>query len=166
MNKFIFRPGTQPDIVSINTIFNWHSENGFSTFQEPTTIEDRKKWFSRFDGKRRALFVAESDEKVIGLACSFDYRDGGVFSNTLETSVYLHPEYMGGGLGTKLYKSLFDHLEKQEDVHRVVVGIALPNEGSIGLHRKFGFEDIGVFDEYAFYKGEYRSSLWMQKRMN
>lgn len=51
-------------------------------------------------------------------------------------------------------------------MHRVVVGIALPNEASVRLHRKFGFEDIGVFDEYAFYKGQYRSSLWMQKRMD
>lgn len=88
----------------------------------------------------------------------------GVFADTLETSIYLRPNMTGRGLGSKLYGELFQRLE-DKGVHRIVVGIALPNEGSVALHRKFHFEEIGVFDEYAFYKGAYRSSLWMQKKM-
>lgn len=68
------------------------------------------------------------------------------------------------GLGSKLYHALFESLEGK-DVHRVVVGIGLPNEGSVAIHKKFGFEVIGIFDEYAYYKGAYRSSIWMQKKM-
>ena len=64
-----------------------------------------------------------------------------------------------------LYSSLFQQLEGT-GVHRIVVGIALPNDPSVALHKKCGFEEIGVFDEYAFYKGAYRSSLWMQKKMD
>ncbi|MCB0410999.1 MAG: N-acetyltransferase [Bdellovibrionales bacterium] len=109
-------------------------------------------------------FIAEENERILGFACSFAYRGGGVFKDTLETSVYLDPESKGRGLGSRLYETLFNHLGN-ESIHRVVVGIALPNEGSVALHRKFGFEDIGIFDEYAFYKDKFRSSLWMQKKM-
>lgn len=157
---------TANDLAAVNHILNWHSENGFSTFMETTSLEERRKWFDRFDGKRHILLLAKDDERVVGLAGSFAYRNGGVFSRTLETTVYIHPEYMGQGIGTTLYNQLFERLSSCSDVHRVVVGIALPNEGSIALHRRFGFEEIGIFDEYAFYKGSYRSSVWMQKKMD
>ena len=153
------------DLSQINDICNWHTKNGFSTFGEEASLEERKKWLQRFDSPKHIALVAEAESKIVGVTCSFSYRGGGVFENTIETSIYLAPEWMGKGLGSKLYKELFSRLEST-DAHRVVVGIALPNDGSIAIHKKFGFEEIGIFDEYAYYKGEYRSSIWLQKKMN
>jgi phosphinothricin acetyltransferase len=45
-----------------------------------------------------------------------------------------------------------------------VAGIALPNDASVALHRKFGFAEVGILDEYAIKHGAYVSSLWMQRR--
>lgn len=164
----IVRDATESDLVQINQIYNWHTENGFSTFGSVTSTEERKSWFERFqtDCKSTIALVAvnEPENKILGVACSFPYRDGGVFSSTVETSLYVAPDRGGKGIGSSLYRELFARLD-QTEVHRIVVGIALPNDGSVAIHRKFGFEDIGIFDEYAFYKGEYRSSLWMQKKM-
>ena len=153
------------DLEAINSIINWHSENGYSTFLMPTSLKEREDWFKKFDSPIHIAIVAENEGRVVGFASSFPYRGGGVFKDTIETSIYLSPEATGRGLGSRLYKELFDQIQGK-GVHRVVVGVAIPNEASVALHRKFGFEDIGVFDEYAFYKGEYRSSLWMQKKMN
>jgi phosphinothricin acetyltransferase len=63
---------------------------------------------------------------------------------TVETSIYLNPEHPGRGTGTALYAALFRRLEEQP-VHLAVGGIALPNEASIALHRKFGFEELESF---------------------
>lgn len=153
------------DLSQINDIYNWHTRNGFSTFGKETSIEERKDWLQRFDSAKHIALVAEVGNEIVGITCSFSYRGGGVFKDTIETSIYLASEWMGKGLGSKLYTELFSRLEKT-DVHRVVVGIALPNDGSVAIHKKFGFEEIGVFDEYAYYKGEYRSSVWLQKKMN
>lgn len=158
------REAQEKDLEQINGIYNWHTENGFSTFSDVTTLAERKEWFKRFDSPKHFALVAEENDRVLGVTCGFAYRGGGVFANTIETSIYLHPDQMGRGLGSKLYRELFQRLEGR-GVHRVVVGIALPNAGSVAIHKKFGFEEIGVFDQYAFYKGEYRSSIWMQKRM-
>lgn len=161
----IIRTAQVSDLEQINAIYNWHSENGFSTFCEIQSIDNRKEWFKKFNSPKHIALVAEADNQIIGLACSFAYRDGGVFFNTVETSIYLHPSWMGQGLGSKLYKELFNSL-KDKGIHRVVVGIALPNDSSVAIHQKFGFEEIGVFDEYAYYKGQYRSSIWMQKKLD
>ena len=41
----------------------------------------------------------------------------------------------------------------------------MPNEASVRLHRRMGFTDVGVFDEYARKGNRYLSTLWMQRRM-
>jgi phosphinothricin acetyltransferase len=83
---------------------------------------------------------------------------------TVETSIYLNPVYQGRGIGTSLYKALFRHLEAQP-VHLAVAGIALPNEASIALHRKFGFEEVGTFREYARKGERLISSTWFQRHI-
>lgn len=101
----------------------------------------------------------------MGRASSFRYRQSQAFDKTVEIGIYLAPEAMGKGVGSQLYQSLFDALSN-EDLHLAVVGIALPNNGSVALHKKFGFKNVGVFDEYALVKGKFYSSVWMQKRLD
>jgi L-amino acid N-acyltransferase YncA len=76
----------------------------------------------------------------------------------------LAPEVRTKGVGTLLYQELFSLL-KNEPLHLAVAGIALPNDASIALHKKFGFEEVGVFKEYAIKNCKYISSIWMQKRL-
>ena len=52
-----------------------------------------------------------------------------------------------------------------EPIHRAYAGITLPNDASVALHRRFGFRDIGVYDEVGFKLGQYWSVLWLEKRM-
>ena len=161
------RPGTESDIPILTDIFNYHIENGHSTFtEEPVTVADMLDQFQGYalTGPYRML-VAEIDGKVVGRASSFRYRQSQAFDKTVEIGIYLAPETIGKGVGSKLYQSLFDTLI-YENLHLAVVGIALPNTGSVALHKKFGFQDVGVFDEYAWVGGKFYSSLWMQKRLN
>lgn len=158
---------SKSDLSQVNDIVNWHTEYGTSTFLDKTSMVTRSEWFQNFkqDSQEVALVAAEEGGSVLGFATSVVYRGGGVFKSTHETSIYLHLDQQGKGIGTQLYKELFSELNGK-GIHRVVIGIALPNDGSVALHKKFGFENIGVFDEYAWYKGAYRSSLWMQKKLS
>lgn len=165
MTEVTIRVAQTIDAHQINEIFNWYVDNSNSTFSEKTTIEERKKWLEQFSlGTASMLFVAQMDGRIVGYACSFKYRDTRVFLQTVETSVYVHKDCKNLGVGTQLYKVLLGAL-KDAGFHRAVVGIALPNEESIALHFKMGFEKVGIFDEYAHYKGKFHSSLWMQKKL-
>jgi len=161
------RPGTESDIPVLTEIFNYHIENGHSTFSEkPVTAEGMLDQFQYYDltGPYR-LLVAEIDGKIVGRASSFRYRQSQAFDKTVEIGIYLAPEAIGKGVGSQLYRALFDALSN-EDLHLAVVGIGLPNNGSVALHKKFGFKNVGVFDEYALVKGKFYSSVWMQKRLD
>ena len=161
--KTIVRPGSRADLPELVAIYNHYVMNSHATFDtQPVTVESRTDWLERFStvGRYR-LFVAAEEDRVLGCASSAPYREHPAFARTVEVGIYLHPEARSRGIGSALYRPLLDNL-RTEDVHVAVAGIALPNDASIGLHRRFGFTEVGVFDEYASKNGEYISSVWMQ----
>jgi phosphinothricin acetyltransferase len=161
------RPGRISDLHGITEIRNHYILNSNALFEtELERVEDRTSWFQRYseNGPHRIL-VAELDKRIVGYASSSKYRDGSYFSKTVELSVFVHSNTTSKGAGSKLYSALFEILQ-HERVHCAVAGIALPNEASIALHKKFGFQEVGIFKEYAMKNGQFYSSLWLQKMID
>ncbi|QUM77039.1 N-acetyltransferase family protein [Moritella sp. 24] len=160
------RLGKLTDVEGITDIFNYYIEHTNARFEEsPFTLENRQNWFSQFSGNpKHQLYVAVANRKLLGFACSQPYRDISAFGDTVEVTVYLTSEAQGKGLGSKLYSQLFSCIFTH-GVHRVLSGVALPNEASIVLHKHFGFREIGVFNEYAKKNGKYISSMWLEKEL-
>lgn len=159
------RRGREDDLAAIQAIYAPYVRATAITFDiEVPTMEARRAWFARFgDGGPHQLFVAEEAGRVCGYACTHPFREKAAYGTTVETSVYLADEARGRGLGGRLYRQLFAALEG-EDVHRVVAGITLPNEASVALHARFGFEPVGVLHEVGRKLGRYWDVLWMQRR--
>jgi phosphinothricin acetyltransferase len=101
---------------------------------------------------------------VIGYACSSQFRTKPAYETSVETSIYLAPDAVGRGAGSRLYEYLFKALE-DEDVHRAYAGIALPNPASIGLHERFGFKRVGHFTEQGRKFGRYWDVAWYEKSL-
>jgi len=157
-------PATEDALPRIVEILNYTAANSIATFNaRPTSVAERRDWFEQFSsaGPYR-LLVARRANLVLGYACTQRYRDHEAFRETVEISIALDASCRGQGVGTSLYRALFDSLA-HEPVHTVLAGIALPNDASVALHRKFGFTDVGTFREYAVKNGQYISSLWMQR---
>ncbi|HWM19216.1 MAG TPA: GNAT family N-acetyltransferase [Ilumatobacteraceae bacterium] len=159
------RRATADDLAAIVAIYNHYVMHSFATFDEtPVSVEDRQSWFDTFGSNGPYRLVVADDGEVQGYACSSPFRPHGAFAETVELSIYLAPPWTGRGLGRMLYETLIDDLAL-EQVHRLVAGIALPNDASVELHRRCGFVDVGVFDEYATKRGRYFSSVWMQRAL-
>ena len=162
----IVRPAHRGDLAQLVAIYNHYVEHSIASFDtEPTSVENRTAWFESFSdvGPHRLLVAAES-ERVLGCASSAPYRSHSAFAQTVEVSIYIDPEVRNTGVGSALYSALFEEL-RLEPLHLAVAGIALPNDASVALHRKFGFTEVGVFAEYAMKHGAYVSSMWMQRRL-
>jgi phosphinothricin acetyltransferase len=157
--------GTEDDLPAIVGILNYAAANSIAQFDtRPVSVAGRSEWFGRFSaaGPYR-LLVARRGDQVLGYACSQRYRDHEAFRETVEVSIALDVSSRGQGVGTALYRALFDSLALEPSVHVALAGIALPNEASVALHRKFGFTEVGTFREYAIKNGQYISSAWMQR---
>jgi phosphinothricin acetyltransferase len=162
--KVNVRPATEQDLGQLNDIYNRYVVETHFTFDiEPMTIEARREWFAHYDstGRHRVL-VGVSDAKVIGYACSSRWRPKPAYETSVETSIYLAPDAVGRGIGTKLYEELFKQLQR-EDLHRAYAGIALPNQASIALHERVGFKRVAHFTEQGRKFDRYWDVGWYEK---
>jgi phosphinothricin acetyltransferase len=157
--------GSEDDLGAIVGILNYTAASSIARFEtRPVSVADRRDWLGQFSaaGPHR-LVVARGGDQVLGYACSQRYRDLEAFRETVEVSIALDAGSRGQGVGTALYSALFDSLAVEPSVHVALAGIALPNDASVALHRKFGFTEVGTFREYAIKNGQYISSVWMQR---
>lgn len=162
----VVRPGTADDVAALTAIYNHYVEHAVATFDTaPFEPEVRARtWFAGFapTGRHR-LLVAEVGGAVAGYVTSGTFRSKPAYSRTVETTVYLHPDHTGRGLGRLLYDALLAAL-REEGVHLCVAAIALPNPGSVALHEALGFRRVGVLPEVGFKHGRWVDVAWYQLR--
>jgi phosphinothricin acetyltransferase len=151
------------DLPALTDIYNHYVLTSAVTFDTtPFTVEARRDWFSHYatTGSHRLLVAADGDD-VLGYATSSAFRAKPAYVTSVEATVYLHSAATGRGLGTLLYTALFDAL-REEDVHRVYAGVALPNEASLALHERMGFHAVGTFVEVGRKFGRYWDVRWFE----
>ncbi|MCH2157046.1 MAG: GNAT family N-acetyltransferase [Opitutales bacterium] len=161
------RKGELDDLARLTEIYNHYVENTAITFDiDPFTIEQRREaWLVKYsDSAIYRLLVAVCDGLVIGYATSGKFREKPAYTSSVETSVYLDSKHTRSGVGTALYNQLFKEL-KRTPIHRAYAGITLPNEGSIALHQKMGFKQIGRYHEVGFKFGKYHDVMWFEKAL-
>ncbi len=153
MNQINIRPVTLAYAGQIAEIYNFYILNTHHTFEtEPICVEEMQKRIGEII-KNYPYFVGEENGEILAYAHAEPYKSRCAYRSAVEVSVYVKNGVKGKGIGTKLYEKLFEELE-QTDVHAMIAGIALPNDASIKLHEKFGFEKVAHFRElgFKFYK--------------
>lgn len=158
------RHASPSDLGPLTALYNHFVENTPITFDlEPLTEEARSSWLDQFTRTGRyQIFVAESDGAIAGYACSQRFRVKRAYETSVETSIYLAPGEQGKGLGSRLYRTLFESIGN-EDLHRAYAGVTHPNEASVAFHRKFGFRSIGIYREVGRKMGRYWDVEWLEK---
>ncbi|WNI15902.1 GNAT family N-acetyltransferase [Actinacidiphila sp. ITFR-21] len=162
-------PGGEDDLESLTDIYNHYVRETPATFDvTPVTVDERRPWLlSHPENGPHRLMVARAPGprgRILGYATSSPFRARAAYATSVETSVYLDPDVRGGGIGTLLYERLFQALTG-EDVHRAYAGITLPNEASVRIHQRFGFRQVGVYEEVGRKFGTYYDVAWFEKRL-
>ncbi len=161
----MLRPAAVEDIPGLTAIRNHYIVNTHITFDvEPYSPAQFAPWFHEHcDGKRYRMVVACGEGGgLLGFACTGPFRKKAAYETTVETSIACAPEAAGQGVGTLLYNALFEAIADQ-DINRIVAGIAQPNAASNSLHRRFGFTTVGVFSEVGRKFGKYWDVVWMER---
>ena len=159
------RPATLDDLQALTDIYNYYVVNTTITFDlRPFTAAERRPWFEdhKASGPHRLLVATDGGGACIGYASTSRWRAKPAYDTTVEASVYCHPQAVGRGCGTALYRALFESLER-EDVETIVAGVSLPNPTSIALHERFGFHAVGVFHAVGRKFDKYWDVAWFER---
>jgi L-amino acid N-acyltransferase YncA len=137
------RLATLDDAEGIRAIYNREVLEGTATFDlRPRSPEDQRLWLTDRSGAHAVMVAVDGDE-VLGFGSLSAYRDRPAYSTTVEDSVYVAPGHQGKGVGRAVLEALVEAAELR-GFHTVIGRIAGGNEASIALHRRCGFEVVGV----------------------
>jgi phosphinothricin acetyltransferase len=164
----IIRRGRESDMPALRDIINHYITKSVVTFEMvEMSLENRKTWFTQFtqDG-RYQLMVAELEGIVVGYAASLRFLLRAAYAPSVMTSIYLHQDHTGKGIGEKVYSALIEELKKVEEVHRAYGLVVLPNPGSEKLHEKLGFQVAGLLHEGGFKFGKYHDVRMYEHRLD
>jgi len=142
----MIRSATPEDAARIVSIHNHYVENTIVTFEEAAVSDSEMRTRITQRPASCPWLVAEIDKAILGYAYAAPWSGRIGYKTSVETTVYVAKDHLKAGIGIELYRSLIDQL-KSEEFHCAVGVIALPNPGSVLLHEKLGFRQVGELQE-------------------
>jgi L-amino acid N-acyltransferase YncA len=145
MPRTLIRPSIATDLPDIAAIYGDAALTGTGTFEleAPGEAEMTRR---RDDVLAKGLpwLVAEVEGRVLGYAYANHFRPRLAYRFCVEDSIYLHRDARGQGLGTLLLAELIARCEAAGARQMLAVIGDSANAGSIGVHRRLGFEHVGI----------------------
>lgn len=138
------RRATVEDAAAVAELYNPFVLDSLVSFEtKPVTAAEMAARISERLQKYTWL-VAVDGERLLGYAYYGEFRARAAYNGTAEATVYLAEEAKGRGLGSQLYSALMTQARAQ-GIRQMIGVITLPNDASEALHRRMGFEPVGVF---------------------
>lgn len=149
------------DAAACAAIYAPHVEGSPVSFEERApSAEEMAARIERY-AATHAWLVAERDGRVVGYAYATAFNERPAYRWSAGVSVYVAEGERGRGTGRALYTALFDCLRRR-GFRMACAGITLPNEASVALHERLGFEPVGVNREIGWKHGAWRDVGWWQ----
>jgi phosphinothricin acetyltransferase len=158
------------DAEQIREIYNHEVAAGTNTFDMVArTFEEQRSWIQRHQGAHPAVVAVEpapgdGDETVLGFGSVSPYRDRAAYATTVENSVYVRADQRGKGIGRALLDELL-RLSAAQGFHAVIARISSENEASVALHRRCGFELVGIEREVGRKHGRWLDVVELQRML-
>ena len=110
-----------------------------------------------------ARLVARDAESVVGWGALSPVSARKAYAGVAEVSVYVAESRRGAGLGRKLLEALIE--ESEANGIWTLQAVMFPeNSGSVALHRRCGFRDVGYRERIARLEGVWRNTILLERR--
>lgn len=163
-NDLVIRDATVADADACAAIYEPYVQGTAITFEEsPPSVEEMA---ARIVAKQiqHVWLVAELGGRVVGYAYGGPFHGRAAYRWTTEVSVYIDADAHRGGIGRALYQALLPKLAERGFLVAIAV-ICLPNEASVALHERLGFEHCGTIERVGWKLGRWRDVAWYQSRL-
>lgn len=156
------RRATLADAERICAIYNAEVEQTTVTLDlVPRTIEEQRAYLADRSGGL-AVLVAETDGEVVAFGSISFYRNRPGYRTSVEDSIYVDRAHTGAGIGSVLLAELIE-VAVNHGFHAMFARIVGPQEASVRLHERHGFELVGVEREVARKFGRWHDVALMQR---
>jgi len=161
------RDAAAADIDGIVAIYNDAVLHTTAIWNEKTVdAANRAAWLADRQRVGYPVLVAIDDGGAVAGYASFgDWRAFDGYRHTVEHSVYVRKDCRGAGIGKTLMVALIDRA-RRIGKHVLVAGIDAKNAGSIEMHKKLGFEEVGLLKEVGTKFGAWLDLAFLQLQID
>lgn len=161
----IIRQANKNDASAILDIYKPYIKNTSFTFEtEVPALDDFQKRINDYL-ENWPWLVCEDNKQIAGYAYGSKHRERKGYQWCVESSIYIHDDYLHRGVGKVLYETLLEILKKQ-GYRNVYAVINLPNERSVKFHEKCGFVFFAMYPNVGYKMGKWKNVGWWQKNLN
>lgn len=146
----MIRPVRIADAEAICRIYNHYVLHTIVSFEEQAVVPaEMERRIEAVAAAALPWLVLEAPAGLVGYAYATPWKSRRGYRYAVESSVYLEASATGRGYGSLLYAELLADL-RSRSLRTVIGGVALPNEGSVALHEKFGFQKVAHFQRVGW----------------
>ena len=136
-------------------LYNWYVRHSTATFQyAPATVEEMRANIAGVLAGAPFLVAETASGRLAGYACAHPYHAREAYAWSVETTIYCSPDFVGQGVGRRLYAPLLALLREQ-GYCRAAALLARPNPESEAFHRAMGFRKVGCEPQAGFKFGRW-----------
>jgi len=164
MSNIKIREAQTSDAAAITDIYNYYVRETLITFdldEVPITFFEEKIPKLK---QNYPFIVATIDDIVIGYAYASQWKQKQAYKHTAESTIYMHPDNTSKGIGLRLYNALLSSMPLF-DLVTAIGGITIPNDASVRLHEKLGFEKVAEFKNVGFKFDQWINVGYWQKHV-
>ncbi|MGA7148587.1 MAG: N-acetyltransferase family protein [Microbacterium sp.] len=161
------RPVADGDIPDIREIYNHYVTNSVVTFDEKRwSIAQWREKLAHLEKLDLPFLVAQSPSgQILGYALVQPMSSKSAYRYSVENSIYLGQAATGKGLGKALLVALIAACEEKGIRQMVAVISDKGAEGSVALHEKLGFVEVGRMGRVGFKFGRWLGTIYLQKEL-
>ncbi|MCJ1710983.1 N-acetyltransferase family protein [Clavibacter michiganensis subsp. phaseoli] len=138
------RPAEPRDVDDLLGIRNDAILHGTALWtEEPVDRAEREAWFRETTEAGDPILVAEVDGAFAGYGSYGPWRRMSGYRFSVEDSVYVRDAFQGQGIGRALVEAVVEHA-RAAGKRAVFADIEAGNTGSIRLHERLGFRQVGL----------------------
>lgn len=165
--KVCLRIATPQDAQLVHDTYGHYIVTSTATFNEVNPSVETHAKDIQAQLETYPYLIAENEAgRFLGYACTEPFRPQTGYRYFAELTIFLAPDApRRSGVGSRLYQALLPFLERQ-GFRQVVAVITSTNEGSLALHRSFGFTEAARLTRSGYKHGQWLDAVWMVKQLN
>lgn len=149
------------DVPAINDIYNEAVADQVATCDlSDVPVDERREWLEQ-QHYPYGVWVAVDSDGVEGWVGLFPYDSKPCFHLTATFATYVRRSARGKGVGKQLRAWMIDRA-REHGFHTIINRVWATNNASIGLAKKFGFEEVGRMRELVDVDGDYVDCVFFQ----
>ncbi|TQV89178.1 GNAT family N-acetyltransferase [Aliikangiella coralliicola] len=151
------------DVEQVLEIYRQGIETRNATFQ--TEVPTWEQWDKGHHQHSRLIYKSNEVKpgNIAGWAALSPVSKRACYVGVAELSIYIHTQFLGIGIGTKLMAALIETSERN-GIWTLQSSVFPGNQATIKLHENFGFRRVGIREKIAQLDGKWRDTLILERR--